>query len=228
VWLVQLSIGTKRKVAEVVEACPIRIEGFHTQVDMNVLPLGYYDILLGMYWLYAHKEKLNCYEKTIECKDEEGSTIILQVIQKPVSVRHISTLHLKKYSRRWCPMYSIQVLNSKKSGEIEIEYHSVLWEFMDVFPKEVPRLPPKRDLDFSIDLMSRVVPTLRVPYRMSAPKLVELKMHLKERMDKGYIRLSVSPWGAPDLFVKKDGTLRLCIDYRQLIKMAIKKKYPFS
>jgi hypothetical protein len=86
-WLVQLAIGRRRKVEEVVEACPIQMEGFHTQADMNVLPLGSYDMLLGMDWLAAHKEKLKCYEKTLECEDEEGNMIILQGIRKPVSVR---------------------------------------------------------------------------------------------------------------------------------------------
>jgi hypothetical protein len=71
------------------------------------------------------------------------------------------------------------------------------------------------------------VSVYRTPYRMSTPELVELKLQLKEMMDKGYIRPSVSPWGAPALFVKKkDGTLRLCIDYRQLNKTTIKNKYP--
>jgi hypothetical protein len=79
----------------------------------------------------------------------------------------------------------------------------VLWEFKDVFPEEVPRLPMKRDLEFSIDLMLREVPSSRVPYRMSALELVELKMQLKEMMDKGYIKPSVSTWGAPALFLKK-------------------------
>jgi hypothetical protein len=67
----------------------------------------------------------------------------------------------------------------------------------------------------------------REPYRMSTLELVELKLQLKEMLDKGYIRPSVSPWGAPALFVKKkDSTLKLCIDYRQLNKMTIKNKYP--
>jgi hypothetical protein len=97
-----------------------------------------------------------------------------------------------------------------------------------VFPEEIPGLPPRRDIDFSIELALGAVPVSRTPYRMSMPELVELKLQLKEMMDKGYIRPSMSPWGAPVMFVKKkDGTLRLCIDYRQLNKVTIKNKYPF-
>jgi hypothetical protein len=105
--------------------------------------------------------------------------------------------------------------------------HPILREYIDVFPEEVPGLPPRRDIDFSIELASGAVPVSRTPYWMSTPELVELKMQLKEMMDKGYIRPSMSSWGAPVLFVKKkDGTLRLCIDYRQLNKVTIKNKYP--
>jgi hypothetical protein len=93
--------------------------------------------------------------------------------------------------------------------------------------EEVPGLPPRRDNEFSIELASGAVPVSRTPYRMSTPELVELKLQLKEMMGKGYIRPSVSPWGAPVLFVnKKYGTLQLCIDYRQLNKVTIKNKYP--
>lgn len=79
-WLVQLATGTKRKVAEVVEACPIGMEGFQTQEVLNILPLGSYDVLLGMDWLAAHNTKLNYYEKILECEDEKGNARILQGI----------------------------------------------------------------------------------------------------------------------------------------------------
>ena len=88
-------------------------------------------------------------------------------------------IQLKKCSRKGCPMYAIQVLNSIKDKYLKVKDHPMLWEFMDVFLEEVPILPLKRDLDFSIDLIPRVVPTLRVPYRMSIPYLVELNMQLK-------------------------------------------------
>ena len=82
-------------------------------------------------------------------------------------------------------------------------------------------------MDFSIQLVPGIAPTSKAPYRMNTQELVELKLQLKEMLDKGYIRPSVSPWGAPLLLIKKkDCTLRLCIDYRQLNKVMIKNRYP--
>jgi len=83
------------------------------------------------------------------------------------------------------------------------------------------------EVDFSIDLVPRVAPASKAPHKMRKPDLVELELQLKEMLNKGYIRPSVSPWGAPVLFVKKDGTLRLCIDYKQLNKVTIKNMYSF-
>ena len=90
----------------------------------------------------------------------------------------------------------------------------MLQEFRDVFPDEIPGLPPKRDIDFTIELVPGAAPVSKAPYRMSIPEMLELKMQLQELLEKKYTRPSVSPWGALVLFIKKkDGTLRLCIDY---------------
>jgi hypothetical protein len=119
------------------------------------------------------------------------------------------------------------VLESVEDNKPSLKDHPILREFRDVFPEEVSGLPPRRDIDFSIELAPGAVPVSRTPYRMSTHELVEIKLQLKEMMDKGYIWPSVSPWGEPVLFVKKkDGTIRLCIDYRQLNKVTIKNKYP--
>jgi hypothetical protein len=119
------------------------------------------------------------------------------------------------------------VLKTIEGDKPSPDDHPILREYRDVFSEEVPGLPPRRDIDLSIELAPGVVPVSRTPYWMSAPELVELKMQLKEMMDKGYIQPSVSLWGAPVLFVKKkDGTLRLCINYIQLNKVTIKNKYP--
>ena len=102
-------------------------------------------------------------------------------------------------------------------------------EFADVFPEELPGMPPERELEFTIDLKLGTEPIVRTPYRMSTPELQELKMQLKELLDLGLIRPSVSPWGAPDIFIrKKDRSWRLCIDYRQLNKATIKNQYPLQ
>jgi hypothetical protein len=107
-----------------------------------------------------------------------------------------------------------------------IKYHPVLRDFEYVY-REIPGLSPKRDIDFSIDLVPGVAPVSKTPYRMGTPELKELQMQLEELLKKGYICPSVSPWGAPVLFVKnKDGTLRMCVDFRILNKVTIKNKYP--
>ena len=104
----------------------------------------------------------------------------------------------------------------------------MLQEFRDVFPDEIPGLPPKRNNDFTIELVPGAAPVSKAPYRMSTPEMLELKMQLQELLEKKYIRSSVSPWGAPFMFVKKKyGTLILHIDYRQLNKSMVKNKYPF-
>jgi hypothetical protein len=134
---------------------------------------------------------------------------------------------MRRHCQKGCPLYAIQVLKIIEGDKPSLEDHPTLREYRDVFLEEVSGLPSRRDIDFSIELAPGVVPVYRTPYRMSTLELVELKLQLKEMMDKGYIRPSVSPWGAPVLFVKKkDSTLRLCIDYRQLNKVTIKNKYP--
>ena len=108
------------------------------------------------------------------------------------------------------------MLEETKNETPRLEEFHVLQEFRDVFPNEInPGLPPKRDIDFTIELVQGAAPVSKTPYTMSTLEMLELKMQLQELLDKKYIRPSVSPWGAPVLFIKKKyGTLRLCIDYR--------------
>ncbi|GJZ58267.1 putative nucleotidyltransferase, ribonuclease H [Tanacetum coccineum] len=99
--------------------------------------------------------------------------------------------------------------------------------FPKVFPEDLPGLPPTRQVEFQIDLMPGVAPVARAPYRLAPSEMKELSEQLQELSDKGFIRPSSSPWGAPVLFVKKkDGSFRMCIDYRELNKLTVKNRYP--
>jgi hypothetical protein len=105
--------------------------------------------------------------------------------------------------------------------------NSSVCEYPDVFPDELPGMPPDRDIEFAIELQPGTAPISKRPYRMPPAKLAELKKQLQELLDKGFIRPSTSPWGCPALFVKKkDESLRLCVDYRPLNAVTIKNKYP--
>ena len=101
--------------------------------------------------------------------------------------------------------------------------------FPEVFPDDINDLPPEREVEFNIDLIPGTRPVSMTPYRMSPAELAELKKQLEDLLDKKFIRSSVPPWGALVLLVKKkDGSMRLCMDYRQLNKVTIKNKYPLS
>jgi hypothetical protein len=185
-------------------------------------------MIINMDWLKQHKEVLDCYTKLLNYKDDFGTTRTTHGIPKYVSVRQVSAMQLKKCMRKGCQVYVIQVTNLlEKEDKTKLEDLAILCEFRDMFVDEILELPPRREIDFSIDLLPGSTPISKAPYRMSLLELTDLKIQLQELLDKEYIGPSVSPWRAPVLFMKKkDGTLRLSIDYRQLNKMTIKNKYP--
>ncbi|GJY98690.1 putative reverse transcriptase domain-containing protein [Tanacetum coccineum] len=121
----------------------------------------------------------------------------------------------------------IRVTEKKKSDEKRLEDIPVVREFPEVFPKNLPGLPPVRQVEFQIDLILGAAPVARAPYRLAPSKMQELSNQLQELSDRGFIRLSTSPWGALVLFVKKkDGSFIMCIDYRELNKLRVKNRYP--
>ena len=127
--------------------------------------------------------------------------------------------------RKDCETFLALILDSKR-GRVYVEKIPVVREFPDVFPEELLGIPLEREVDLSIEIVLGTTPMSRAPKRMTPTELKELKSQLQELMDKGFIRPSVSPWGALILFVKKkDGTLRMCIDYRQINTVTMKNRY---
>ena len=130
-WLVQLATRTKRKFNEVVEKCPLVMNGFITCVYMNVLPLGSYDVLIGMDCLEAHKVNLDCYNNTFECMDEEGKPVVVRGIPKVILVRQISAMPLKKFCRKCCQLYASHIEEERENYTPKLKYYSVYQELRD-------------------------------------------------------------------------------------------------
>ena len=167
-----------------------------------------------MDWLSSNRVLLSCAKKSVIFPKSEN---LLK------SLTNSKSESLRNEIQGYLLLSSMEI-----KEEVELKNIVVVQDFPEVFPNDIPGLLPNREIEFSIDLMSGVGPISMAPYRMSPFELAELKKQLEELLEKQFIRPSVSPWGAPVLLVKKkDGSFRLCVDYRQLNKFTIKNKYPF-
>ncbi|XP_052726000.1 uncharacterized protein LOC128194436 [Vigna angularis] len=204
------------------KAASSEVEGRNYKVNLICLPLKDLEVILGMDWLAANRILIDCGAKELVFPDEYEVELSVTLGQlKEDIVDGASCFLIMTHSDERLEGLNHEQSSSKSSGE-----RSVVDEFPDVFPDEVPGLPLPREVEFTIDLVSNAGPISIAPYRMSPAELVELKEQIEELMDKQFIRPSASPWGAPVLLVKKkDGSSRLCIDYRQLNKLTIKNKY---
>jgi hypothetical protein len=159
--------------------------------------------------LSKHKVLIECAKKYVKLTTPEGKE--MEFVAEPVVIDKGVANHAK-----------VNQLDASQGSEVP-----VVNEFPDVLPEELPGMPPDRDIEFVIGLKPGTIPVYKTPYRMATPELAELKEHIKELLEKRFIRPSSSPWGAPVIFVtKKDGTQRLCVDYRSLNEVIVKNKYP--
>ena len=132
-----------------------------TKDELNILPLGSYDCLIGMNWLDEHHALLDCCNKTFTCLNEEGNQVTVQGIPRAMAVKEISSMQLKKCYWKGCQLFAARVEEVFQNVVSNLEDHRVLKEFEDVF-QEVHGLPPKRDIDFSINLMPGEAPIQRL------------------------------------------------------------------
>ena len=194
--------------------------------DLIVLGIHDFDIVLGMDWLSKHRATLDCYKKEVRLVRPEEPGVIFRGIKREITPSLINVMTASKMLRKGCQGYLTFVVDRRQEGT-RLEDIPIVKEFLDVFPYDISGLPLDKEEEFTIDLILGIEPISIPSYRMAPAELRELKAQLEELLSKGFIRPSISPWGAPVLFVKKKyGSLRLCIDYRQLNRVTIRNQYP--
>ncbi|XP_050909257.1 uncharacterized protein LOC127123033 [Lathyrus oleraceus] len=153
------------------------------------------DVVLGMDWLKSNYVHINCYNNTVRFSsaEEEGRTELL------------SNKQLKEFIEEDTLVFLLMASLSVESQAVIADLPMVC-NFPEVFPDEIPSAPPKREVEFTIDLVPGIRPIFMAPYRMSASELAELKRQLEDLLERKFVRPSVSPWGAPVLLVKKKKT----------------------
>ncbi|GJS37164.1 putative reverse transcriptase domain-containing protein [Tanacetum coccineum] len=159
-----------------------------------------------MDWLSCHRAIIDCCEKIIRIPLSNGKILEVQGERPEKDPGSLACI---------------------KADEKKLDDIQIVRDFSEVFPDDLSGLPPVRELEFRVDLIPGASPVVKSPYRLAPSEMLELSNQLKELQEKGFIRPSHSPWGAPVLFVKKkDGAMRMCIDYRELNKLTIKNRYP--
>ncbi|KAL0553793.1 hypothetical protein IC582_007697 [Cucumis melo] len=185
-----------------------------------------FDVILGMDWLAANHASIDCSRKEVTFNPPSMASFKFKGGGSKSLPQVISAIRASKLLSQGTWGILASVVDTREA-DVSLSSEPVVRDYPDVFPEELPGLPPHREVEFAIELESGTVPISRAPYRMAPAELKELKVQLQELLDKGFIRPSVSPWGAPVLFVKKkDGSMRLCIDYRELNKVTVKNRYP--
>jgi len=208
-----------------VRGISVVVNGVNMPADLIIVPLKKHDVILGMDWLGKYKAHIDCHRGRIQFERDEGM-LKFQGIRTTSGSLVISAIQAERMLGKGCEAYLATITTKEVGASAELKDIPIVNEFSDVFVA-VSGVPPDRSDPFTIELEPGTTPISKAPYRMAPAEMAELKKQLEELLDKGFIRPSSSPWGAPVLFVKKkDGSFRLCIDYRGLNKVTVKNKYP--
>ncbi|GJZ01968.1 putative reverse transcriptase domain-containing protein [Tanacetum coccineum] len=230
---VELADGRIIGLNTILKGCTLNFLNHQFNINLMPVELGSFDAIIGMDWLAKHQAVIACAEKIVRIPWKNKTLIIHGDGSTQGNVTRlniISCTKTQKYMEKGFPIFLAQVTTKEtedKSEKKRLEDVPTVQDFPEVFPEDLPGLPPTRQVEFQIDLVPGAAPVARAPYRLAPSELKELSEQLKELSDKGFIRPSSSPWGAPVLFVKKkDGSFRMCIDYRELNKLTVKNRYP--
>ncbi|GJV33613.1 putative reverse transcriptase domain-containing protein [Tanacetum coccineum] len=230
---VELADGRIIGLNTILRGCTLNLLNHPFNINLMPVELGSFDAIIGMDWLAKYQAIIVCAEKIVRIPWGNETLIVHgdgSNRGNETRLNIISCTKTQKYLLKGCPIFLAHVTTKKaedKSEEKRLEDVPIVRDFPDVFPEDLPGLPPARQVEFQIDLVPGAAPVARAPYRLAPSEMKELSEQLQELSDKGFIRPSSSPWGAPVLFVKKkDGSFRMCIDYRELNKLTVKNRYP--
>lgn len=241
--VVMLADGSRHTCNLLVRDAHVSVGQYQDRLDLRAIPLEKYDVILGMPWLSHVNPTIDWQTKTVRVMHKHSShsyTVPASSSDSHSSLNFISSKQVRKQRKDISNLYLVYVSLKENDGKMTAvcnslsqDYNSpivekLLTEYSDVFPADLPTgLPPKRVIDHKIEIIPGSSPPCGSVYRMSPSELDELKKQLMELIAHGFIRLSKSSYGAPVLFVKKkDGSMRMCIDYRALNKITVKNKYP--
>ncbi|GJT07298.1 putative reverse transcriptase domain-containing protein [Tanacetum coccineum] len=230
---VELANGKIIGVNTIIHGCTLNFMNHPFNIDLMPVPLGSFDIIIGMDWLTKYHGVIICNEKIVRVPFKR-EMLIFQGNRN--NQREESRLNIilctraQKYLSKGCDVFLAHITTKEvkyKSEGNRLKDMLIFRDFPKVFPEDLPGIPPTQQVAFQIDLVPGAAPVARAPYRLTPSKMKELAEQLQELSDKGFIRPNSSPWGGPVLFVKKkDGSFRICIDYRKLNKLTVKNRYP--
>nr|GEX80023.1 putative reverse transcriptase domain-containing protein [Tanacetum cinerariifolium] len=211
----------------VLKGCTLNLLDHLFDIDLMPIELGTFDVIVGMDWLVERDALIVCGRKELYVP-YRNKTLMVKSDRGVSRLKVISCIKARKYIERGSQLFMAQV-TEKKQVKKQLQDVPVICNFPEVFPDDLPGLPPPRQVEFKIELMPGAAPVACVPYRLALSEQKELSNQLKELSEKGFICPSSSPWGALVLFVKKkDGSFRMCIDYRELNKLIVKNRYQLS
>ncbi|GJY58447.1 putative reverse transcriptase domain-containing protein [Tanacetum coccineum] len=230
---VELADGRIIRLNTILKGCTLNFLNHQFNINLMPVELGSFDAIIGMDWLAKYQAVIVCAEKIVRIPWRNKTLIIHGDGSNQGNVTRlniISCTKTQKYMEKGFPIFLAHITAKEvedKSKKKRLEDVPIVQDFPEVFPEDLSGLPPTRQVEFQIDLVPGVAPVARAPYRLAPSEMKELSEQLKELSDKGFIRPSSSPWGAPVLFVKKkDGSFWMCIDYRELNKLTVKNHYP--
>ncbi|KAI3814154.1 hypothetical protein L1987_18901 [Smallanthus sonchifolius] len=225
-FTVEVANGDSLTIGSIIYDCSLELNEHTIPINHVPMPLGSFDIIIGMDWLSNRRAEVICFEKCIRIPLPSGETLRVFGEKPCKGLKLMSCTTAQKYLRKMYVAFLAHIFQ-KDVKEKSIKDIHIIRDFPQVFPEDLSGLPPVRQVEFRIDLVPGANPVARAPYCLAPSEMQELASELQELSDKGFICPSHSPWGAPVLFVKKkDGSFRMCIDYRELNKLTIKNRYP--